>query len=80
MTTLPTQAEMFRNALAGLDQARSSLSDASAWLRSDWVQPGTPLPATAADARTEMFELIGRAKGMIDEAKNYAHQAIEVTR
>lgn len=80
MTRLPTQAEMFKNALDELDLARSGLSQAAAWLRSDWRPIGSPLPAEAADARTEVWQLIGKAKALIDHAKGEAHKALEATR
>jgi hypothetical protein len=79
VTTLPTQAEMFEHALAELDKARNSLSDARDWLNSDWRPVDSPLPPPAGTARAEMQDLIGQAKALIDQAKGEAYRALEVT-
>lgn len=54
-TELPTRTDLFVNALAALDSARSALSDARDWLRSDWEPVDTALPHEAARARAEML-------------------------
>lgn len=79
MTQLPTQAEMFRNTLDELNLARSGLSQAAGWLRSDWRPVGSTLPHPAANARAEIQDLIGQAKALIDQAKEQAYRALEVT-
>lgn len=74
---LPTWQGMFRSALVELDTARSALSDAAGWLRSDWRPLGTPLPDAAATARSEVLDRVGRLKGAIDQAKDALHSALK---
>lgn len=76
-TELPTRTDLFVNALAALDSARSALSDARDWLRSNWEPVDTALPHEAARARAEMLAAIGEAKDVIDAMKRDAYQAIE---
>jgi hypothetical protein len=74
---LPTQAEIFTNALDALHEARLRLSDARDWLNSDW-KPGSPsLPQAAADARHSVKARIGSLKNEIDAAKNEIAAALE---
>ncbi|MBV9143669.1 MAG: hypothetical protein JO115_22590 [Pseudonocardiales bacterium] len=74
---LPTWQGMFTSALADLDAARSALSDAAGWLRSDWRPLGTPLPPVAGTARQDVLDQIGRLKGGIDHAKNALWSALD---
>jgi hypothetical protein len=77
MTELPTPREIFGHSLTSLDQARSALSDARDWLRSDWEPVGSSLPQEAAQARVAILTAIGEAKDLIDAMKRDAYVAIE---
>ncbi|QXJ27062.1 hypothetical protein AGRA3207_007859 (plasmid) [Actinomadura graeca] len=72
---LPTWNDIVGSALGELNTARNGLSEAAAWLRSDWRPLGTPLPGGTGDARAEVFELIGQAKALIDQAKGSLYRA-----
>lgn len=58
-----------RNTATRLDAARSDLSHAGDWLRSDWQPLGASLPTWDGEARREAQRLIGEAKALIDQAK-----------
>lgn len=75
--SLPTQREMILNAIAALDKARSSLSDARDWLHSDWQPIDSPLSTAAADARASTLRAVGSMKHDIDAAKRSLHEALE---
>lgn len=72
---LPTWNDIVASALGELDTARTGLSEAASWLRSDWRPLGSPLPDGAGDARIRAMDLIGQAKGLIDQAKGALHDA-----
>lgn len=72
MADLPTRPELFENARACIDEARSALSAARDWLRSDWQLLGTPLTKEAGQARVAILESIGEAKDLIDAMKRTA--------
>ncbi|MFI0454535.1 hypothetical protein [Actinomadura sp. 6N118] len=72
---LPTWNGIVDNALGELDASRNGLAEAASWLRSDWRPLGSPLPDSAGDARIRAMELIGQAKGLIDEAKGELYDA-----
>ena len=76
MSGLPTWEQVVDRALAELDGARSGLSKARDWLRSDWRRVGSPLPGAAADARGEALGLVGHAKGLVDRAKSVLYGAV----
>jgi hypothetical protein len=65
---LPTFDEIAAGTLESLDAARSALSDARDWLRSDWKQGSGPTNDQVT-AKLRVFELIGETKALIDEAK-----------
>lgn len=72
---LPTWNGVVDNALDELNRSRVALGDARDWLASDWRPLGSPLPDGAGDARMAALELIGQAKGLIDQAKGALHEA-----
>ena len=74
---LPTREEMFARALADLDRAYAALGDAADWLRSDWRPLGSGLSGVQSHSRSEMFEDIGDAKRLINQAKDAAYRAME---
>ena len=59
--------DMFRLALAELQQARRHLSEAASWARSDWTERRS-LTAAESAARTAVFGVVGQCKAAIDEA------------
>lgn len=67
---LPTWQGIFASALVELDTARSALSGAAGWLRSDWRPLGTPLPDDAGSARADVLDRIGQLQGQLDRAKD----------
>ncbi len=69
MATLSTIDEMFDHARAALYRARAELSDARDWLNSDWRPPDATLTDAQAEARSEVFRIIGEAKALIDQAR-----------
>lgn len=73
---LPSRTDIFVNALAALDSARRSLSDARDWLASDWSPTGSALTSEAAQARGTVLAGIGATKNAIDSMKHDIHQAI----
>jgi hypothetical protein len=77
---LPTWTEIVDHALEELNTSRNGLSEAAAWLRSDWRPLGTDLPPGAGDKRHEATELIGKAKEILDQAKGALHTARSITR
>jgi hypothetical protein len=72
---LPTWNDVVDKALGELDTARNGLSEAASWLRSDWRPLGSALPDGAGEARSEVLDLIGQAKALIDQAKGQLHEA-----
>lgn len=72
---LPTWNEIVDNALGELDGARTGLSEAASWLRSDWRPLGSELPDGAGDARVRVMDLIGQVKNLIDQAKGELYRA-----
>lgn len=73
---LPTWQGVFEASLADLDAARSALSNAASWLRSDWRPLGRPLPDEAGTARRDVLGQIGHLKDAIDEAKGALWSAL----
>ncbi|WP_094287400.1 hypothetical protein [Mycobacterium lehmannii] len=73
---LPSRTDIFVNALAALDSARRSLSDARDWLASDWSPVGSALTPEAAQARGTLLAGIGTTKNAIDTMKQDVHRAI----
>jgi hypothetical protein len=62
MAQLPTIEEMFSN-------ARSCLTDAALWLKSDFRPVGAELTDAQAKAKLEVFRLIDQAKRAIDKVR-----------
>ncbi|MFF2088636.1 hypothetical protein ACFVVM_33035 [Nocardia sp. NPDC058176] len=77
--SLPTQQQIFLNALEQLDIARNALSEARDELNSDWagVETGLGLPRPVGEHRTRVRAAITAAKAEIDTAKNELCQALE---
>lgn len=75
-TQLPTRTEIFSSALAALDSARTSLSDARDWLHSDWTPEGSALTTEAGEARQAVLAGIGTTKNAIDAMKQDVYRAI----
>ena len=76
---LPTAREMFLRALERVDQAYASLGDAGDELRSDWRPLGSALNETQGRARSETFDLLGRAKDTLNDIKMQLNDAVEST-
>lgn len=72
---LPTWDDIVDRALNSLNSSRNALSEARDWLRSDWRPLGSPSPDAAADARSDVLELVGEAKALIDRAKETLYRA-----
>lgn len=77
---LPTQADMFTNALDALDAARTSLGDARDWLNSDWKPVGSELTDAGATARREVVRRLSQIKSEIDGMKQLLGEAIRAER
>jgi hypothetical protein len=75
--SLPTQREIILNAIAALEAARSSLSEARNWLHSDWRPAGSPLPPAAAEARSSTLRTVGSHTIDIEAAKRSLYDALE---
>jgi hypothetical protein len=73
---LPTVAEMLGHTLEELDNARNGLSEAAAWLRSDWSPAGSSLTAAESAARSTARAEIATAKAAIDRAKAALYEAL----
>ncbi|MGW5924243.1 hypothetical protein ACWFPY_35065 [Nocardia fluminea] len=80
MSNLPTQQEIFTQALKELDTARNGLSSARDELNSDWagVETGLTLPPAAGEHRRLARAAIAAAKEQIDIAKSELHNALRV--
>lgn len=72
---LPTWNEILGQARDSLDIARNAASDAASWMRSDWRPVGSSLTDEAADARTELFEIVGQIKALVDQGKDALERA-----
>jgi hypothetical protein len=77
VTNLPTRDGMFFNANFELGVAYRALGDAVDWLRSDWQPVDTPLTKEQSKARSEMFDLIAEAKGLVNKARDSAYRGME---
>lgn len=80
MTTgLPTQQQIFINALESLGVGRNNLSEAQSWLKSDWagVESGLTLPAGAGEHRAAARTDIAAAKDAIDRATEALFRALD---
>lgn len=69
---LPTMEEILSRTLAELDQSRWHLSEAGNWLRSDWAKQPT---RRQVEAKNEVQDLLGEAKGLIDRMKSAIYGA-----
>lgn len=76
MAHLPTVDQILGRTLDDLDTARSALSDAASWLRSDWSPPDAVLTDAQSTARTATFAEIDAAKAAIDRAKQALRAAL----
>jgi hypothetical protein len=74
LADLPTWNQILGHAQKELDRSRDGLSEAAAWLRSDWA-PGSPLPDEPGTAQSEARVRIGEAKALIDQVKRLLHEA-----
>lgn len=72
---LPTAAQILDRARADLAGARDRLSEAAAWLRSDWTPAGSALTGPQAHARRTGFNKIVAATAAIDAALRAIDQA-----
>jgi len=73
---LPTRQEIFLNALDELSTAYRALGDAADWLRSDWQPVGSSLTDAQGDAKSKLYDAIGEAKAVINQAKDVASRAV----
>ncbi|WP_216917688.1 hypothetical protein OG225_40780 (plasmid) [Nocardia sp. NBC_01377] len=76
--SLPTQQEIFTNALRHLDLARAALAESRDWLASDWagVETGLSLPREVGEQRTRVRTAISAAKNEVDDARHALHEAL----
>jgi hypothetical protein len=77
---LPTQAEMFENAIQALTEARKQLAAASDWLNADWTPAGSSLPDEAGNARAYVRPKIGQLKNEIDVMKIHLYEGLDEIR
>jgi len=78
--SLPTQAEIFENAIQALTDARNQLSTARDWLNSDWSPVGSTLPDEAGDARAQVRPKIAQLKNEIDVMKTLLYEGLDEIR
>jgi hypothetical protein len=76
---LPTWNDIVDKAADSLHTARNAASEAADWMRSDWRPVGTALSDQAADARTEVFDIVRKIKDLVDQSAAVLERAYDGT-
>jgi hypothetical protein len=77
MSKLPTVDEMFGHALDELNKARTAMSEARDWVKSDTRPLGAGRTPMQRRATEQVLEAVGQVKALIDEAKGAIWQALD---